>query len=84
MNIRDDIILMILSWILTLGPQSFPIFSGTRWNSSEKNYVILEASICVVRMIKPLLVVDPTQSYGEKENTKSPIRDFIDFAIKTY
>ena len=31
-------------------------------------------------MVELLLRVDPTQSYGE--NTKSPIQDYIDFAIK--
>ena len=33
-------------------------------------------------MVKSLLGVDPTQSYGE--NTKSPSQDFIDFAMKTH
>ena len=33
-------------------------------------------------MVKSLLGVDPTQSYGE--NTKDPIQDFIDFAMKTH
>ena len=33
-------------------------------------------------MVESLLRVDPTQSYGE--NTKNPIQDFIDFAMKTH
>ena len=33
-------------------------------------------------MVESLLGVDPTQSYGE--NTKSPIQNFIDFAMKTH
>ena len=33
-------------------------------------------------MVESLLGVNPTQSYGE--NAKSPIQDFIDFAIKTH
>ena len=35
-----------------------------------------------VLMVESLLGVNPTQSYGE--NTKSPIQDFIDFAMKTH
>ena len=42
---------------------------------------LLNASICDIMMVKSLLRVDPTQSYGE--NTKNPIQDFIDFAMKT-
>ena len=33
-------------------------------------------------MVESLVGVDPTQSYGE--NTKKPIQDFIDFAMKTH
>ena len=33
-------------------------------------------------MVDSLLGVDPTQSFGE--NTKKPIQDFIDFAMKTH
>ena len=33
-------------------------------------------------MVDSLLGVDPTQSFGE--NTKTPIQDFIDFAMKTH
>ena len=33
-------------------------------------------------MVESLLRVDPTQSYGE--NTKNPIQDFIDFAMKPH
>ena len=33
-------------------------------------------------MVDSLLGVDPTQSFGE--NTKNPIQDFIDFAMKTH
>ena len=42
----------------------------------------MKASICDVLMVESLLGVDPTQSYGE--NTKSPIQDLIEFAIKTH
>ena len=42
----------------------------------------MKASIYDVLMVESLLGVDPTKSYGE--NTKSPIQDFIDFAIKTH
>ena len=61
-------------------PSFFPIFSGTRQTFFEKNKVFLKASIFDVLMIKSLLGVDPTQSYGE--NTKYPIQDFIDFLWK--
>ena len=49
---------------------------------SEENKLFLEASICYVLVVESLLGVDPTQSYVE--NTKNPIQDFIDFAIKTH
>ena len=42
--------------------------------------VFPEALICDVLMVKSLLGVNPTQSYGE--NTKSSFQDFIDFAMK--
>ena len=48
----------------------------------EENKEFLKASICDVLMVESLLGVDPTQSYGE--NTKNPIQDFIDFAIKIH
>ena len=63
-------------------PSFFPIFSGTRQNFGEENKVFLKASICDVLMVESLLGVDPTQTYGE--NTKNPIQDFIDFAMKTH
>ena len=47
----------------------------------EQNKALLSASICDVMMVKSLLRVNPTQSYGE--NTKNPIQDFIDIAMKT-
>ena len=74
-----------LTWELVeknLTPSFFPIFSGIRQNFLEENKVFLKASICDVLMVESLLGVDPIQSYGE--NTKSPIQDFIDFAIKTH
>ena len=47
----------------------------------EENKVLLNASICDVMMVKSLLRVDPTQSYGENTK-KNLIKDFIDFAMK--
>ena len=60
-------------------PSFFQFYPEPANNFSEENKVFLEASICDVIMVKSFLVVDPTQSYGE--NTKSPIQDFIEFAI---
>ena len=60
----------------------FQIFSETRQNFFGKNKVFLKVSIFDVLMVESLLGVNPTQSYGE--NTKSPIQDFIDSAIKTH
>ena len=70
------------SWKKCDPPGFFPIFSGTRQNFSGKNKVFLKAPICDVLMVESLLRVDPTQRYGE--NTKSPIQDFKDSAIKTH
>ena len=71
------------NWLKKICPPSFfPIFSGTLQRFSEENKEFMKASICDVLMVESLLGVDPTQSYGE--NTKSPIQDFIDFAIKTH
>ena len=42
----------------------------------------MKASICDVLIVESLLGVDPTQRYGE--NTKGPIQNFKDFAIKTH
>ena len=50
------------------------------WNFSKTNYAIIETSICDILVVQLLLVVDSTQNYGE--NTKNPLQDFIDFAIK--
>ena len=63
-------------------PWFFPIFSGTREIFFGKSKVFLKTPICDVLMVESLLGVDPTQTYGE--NTKSPIQDFIDSAIKTH
>ena len=52
--------------------------TGIFW---KKYNFVLRASICDVLRVKPLLGVDPTQSYWG--NTKSPNQEFIDFAIKT-
>ena len=64
-------------------PVFFPIFSETPPNKFwKKNKVFLQASIFDVLTVESLMGVDPTHSYGE--NTKSPIQDFIDFAMKTH
>ena len=60
----------------------FQFFLEHPQKNLEENKVFLKASICDVLMVESLLEVDPTQSYGE--NTKSPIQDFIDFAMKTH
>ena len=61
-------------------PWFFQIFSKTPKNSPEKIKVFLEASICNLLMVKSMLGVDPTQSYGK--NTKSPIQGFHRFYYK--
>ena len=55
-----------------LTPSFFLIFSGTRQIFLEENKVFLKDSICDVLMIESLLVVDPTQNYGE--NIKKTIQ----------
>ena len=60
-------------------PSSFFQFS---LEHPQENKGFLKASIFDVLMVESLLGVDPTQSYGE--NTKSPIQDFIDFAMKPH
>ena len=68
--------------VVNLTPLVFPIFAETRWIFFLKTKIFLEASICDVSVVESLLGFDPTQGYGQ--NTKSPIQDFIYFAIKTY
>ena len=61
------------------------VFSNFLLNPPEclvKNKEFLKGSIWDVLMVESLLRVDHTQSYGE--NTKNPIQDFIDFAMKTH
>ena len=69
---------------VNLTPSVFQISSETPSNFSEKNKVVLEASICDLPVVRSMqLRVDPTQSYGK--TTKSPIQDVHRFrAIKTH